>query len=105
MDPQSTGLYEVAVRLDEEPEELLNGGASDGLRILSEISPAGVASAQGIEMAAVEALWDRAGACLNVMPEPDDLFAAAAEAATLLYTAAWVVGSGSATTEGLQDLM
>jgi hypothetical protein len=105
MDSQPTDLYRLAVRLDEEPEELLNGGASEGLRVLSAISPEAVASERGIEVGEVKALWDRAGARLSAMPEPAELYPAAAEAATLLYGAAWVAGSASATVEDVRALI
>ena len=49
---------------------LKNGGASEGLRILGGMSPEAVAAERGIEVADVEALWDRAGARLSVMPDP-----------------------------------
>ncbi len=105
MNSQPTDLYRVAVRLDESPEELLNGGALEGLRVLGTISPEDVASERGIEVGEVQALWDRAGACLSEMPAPDELYPAAAEAATLLYGAAWVAGSESATVEDLRALI
>lgn len=100
-------LYTAAARLDESPTELLNGGAVDALSALEASAPdaEAVASARGIEQSDVSALWDRAGTRLRALPGSNDLFPAAAEAATLLYAAAWVLDSGSATTEGLQDLM
>jgi hypothetical protein len=105
MNSQPTDLYRVAVRLDEEPEELLNGGASEGLRVLGTISPEVVASERGIDLADVKALWDRAGARLSEVPAPDELYPAAAEAATLLYGAAWIAGSDSATAEDVRALI
>jgi hypothetical protein len=102
---QPTDLYRVAVRLDESPEELLNGGASEGVRVLDAISPEAVASERGIEVAAIKELWDRAGARLTAVPEPDELYPAAAEAASLLYGAAWVVGSASATAEDVRAII
>ena len=102
MDSQPAELYRVAVRLDEEPEELLNGGASEGLRVLGEISPEAVASARGIDAAEVRALWERAGTRLRTMPEAGELYSAAAEAAGLLYGVAWVAGSASATTDDVR---
>ncbi len=102
---EAADLFNVAVRLDESPTELLNGGAADALHALDAIAPDSVASLRGIEVTEVEALWDRAGARLRTMPAPADLFPAAAEAATLLYAAAWAASSDSVTSEGLQSLI
>jgi hypothetical protein len=105
MNSQPTDLYRVAVRLDESPEELLNGGAAEALRVLNSVPPEDVATARGFEVAEVKALWDRADARLREIPGPDELFPAAAEAATLLYAAAWAANSGAATAEGVRALM
>jgi hypothetical protein len=107
MTPGSADLYRVAERLDESPMELLNGGAADALRALdaSATETEAVASARGIDLSTVNELWERANLVLREAPEPDAVFAAAAEAATLLYTAAWVLDSDSATTEDLRALL
>ncbi len=104
---QSDDLYRVATRLDETPVELLNGGAADGLRALAASSDAitTVAAERGIEATTARALWDRADARLRDIPDQQALFPAAAEAAGLLYAAAWALGSASATTEDLQALL
>jgi hypothetical protein len=103
-------LYTVAARLDESPTEILNGGAVDGLNALaaSAQAAAAAASAHGIEPATVTALWARAEVRLRELPDADDaneMFPAAAEAATLLYAAAWVLDSDSVTAEGLGTLL
>jgi predicted xylose isomerase-like sugar epimerase len=107
MTASSADLFRVAERLDESPTELLNGGATDALRLLdasaSEIEA--VARTRGIELSTINALWERAGVCLREVPEADAVFSAAANAATLLYTAAWVLESDSATTEDLKALL
>jgi hypothetical protein len=105
MTSQPIDLFSVAVRLDESPEELLNGGATTALHTLDAFSPEAAASKAGIGVADVKALWDRAGARLREVPEPDELYPAAAEAANLLYAAAWVVNSESATSEDLQAFL
>lgn len=102
---QPASLFSVAVRLDESPIELLNGGAADALCALDAVAPEAVASLRGIEVTEVKALWDRASARLRELPAPDQLFPAAAEAATFLYAAAWAVGSDSVTSEDLRVLM
>jgi hypothetical protein len=104
MTPQVADLFGVAVRLDETPTELLNGGAADALRALAAITPDSVATLHGIEITEVRALWDRAGARLRETPGSDQLFPAAAEAATLLYAAAWAASSESVTPEDLRSL-
>jgi hypothetical protein len=105
MTSQSADLFSVAVRLDESPVELLNGGAAEALKALDAASPEAVASERGIDTSEVEALWARAGARLREVPGQDELFPAAAEAATLLYAAAWLLDSDEATTDGLRALM
>jgi hypothetical protein len=107
MTPRAAEIFTAAERLDESPMELLNGGANDALHALDasagEIE--GVAQSRGIEFAQVEELWQRASSRLRDLPEPDALYPAAAEAATLLYTAAWVLESDSVTTEDLRLLL
>lgn len=108
MTPAHSGaLFSAAERLDESPTELLNGGAAKALQILEACTAKAktAASDGGVEPAAVDALWERAGARLRKMPEPDELFSAAAEAASLLYAAAWVLHADSVTTEDLRSLM
>jgi hypothetical protein len=105
MTAQSTDLYRVAMRLDESPEELLNGGAITALHALDALPPEAAASKSGVEVAEVKALWDRAGARLREVPGSDELYPAAAEAANLLYAAAWVAGSNSLTVDDLRTLM
>lgn len=107
MAPSSADLYRIAERLDESPMELLNGGASDALRALETSAPetSAMAESRGLDPAAVSALWERATLLLQDAPEPDAVFSAAAEAATLLYTAAWVIDSDSATTEDLRAIL
>ena len=102
---RSSDLWHVAERLDESPMELLNGGAAEALSVLkaSASEAEAVASERGIELATVTELWERADARLREVPEPDAVFAAAADAASLLYTAAWVMESDSATTDELRD--
>jgi hypothetical protein len=100
-----TDLYQVAARLDESPEELLNGGAAEALRALNAVSPEVVASQRGIAVIEVKALWDRAGARLGQTPGPDELYPAAAEAATLLYGAAWVANSDAATVDDVRAII
>lgn len=86
---------------------MLNGGASDALIALDAATPEtqAVADARGIDISVMNELWARADACLRDVPGPDALYAAAAEAASLLYTAAWVIGSDTATTEELRDVL
>ncbi|HEY3864544.1 MAG TPA: hypothetical protein VGL54_00485 [Solirubrobacteraceae bacterium] len=100
-------LYTVAARLDESPTEIMNGGAVAGLNALAVSAQAAeaAASAHGIEPTTVTALWERAGVRLRELPDANEMFPAAAEAATLLYAAAWVFDSDSVTAEGLQALM
>lgn len=107
MTPSSADLYRVAERLDESPTELLNGGAADALRALDASAPEteAIARTRGIELSTMHALWERAGTRLREIPEPDAVFSAAAEAAALLYTAAWVLESDSATTEDLKAVL
>jgi hypothetical protein len=103
----SADLFRVAEMLDESPMELLNGGAADALRALdaSAAQTEAVAAERGIDLSTVNELWERAGACLREAPEPDAVFSTAAEAAALLYTAAWVLESNSATTEDLKAVL
>lgn len=108
MTPSDSGaLFRAATRLDETPAELLNGGADEALQALEqcEAEANAAASSQGVEPSAVDALWERAGARLRKVPEQDELYPAAAEAASLLYAAAWVLHSDAVTTEDLQALM
>jgi hypothetical protein len=105
MTSQPPDLFAVAVRLDECPVELLNGGAADALRALAAVAPEVVASQRGIEVMEVKALWEQAAVRLRDVPAPDQLFPAAAEAASLLYAAAWATNCDSATSEGLQALL
>lgn len=108
MNANAADLYAAAERLDESPVELTNGGAADALRAL-EASAADaevVAAERGIDVAAVQALWERAGARLRAVPaDADAVFVAAADAAALLYSAAWIFNSDAATTEGLLNLL
>jgi hypothetical protein len=103
----SGALFRAATKLDESPAELLNGGAAEALQVLEqcEAEAAAAAASQGVESSAVDALWERAGARLQKLPEQDELFPAAAEAASLLYAAAWVLHSDAVTTEDLRSLM
>lgn len=107
MTSHQTDLYAVAARLDESPTEMLNGGATDALGALAASAPEAeaVASSRGVEQATVKALWERADTRLRDLPGPDELFAAAADAATLLYAAAWMLDSECATTDELEALM
>jgi hypothetical protein len=101
-------LFSVAQMLDETPVELLNGGAADALRALAATAAEAeeVARTRGIELDAVHELWARANACLQDVPQLDGLYPAAAEAAALLYTAAWVLDSPeSATVADLRAVM
>ena len=107
MTSRPNDLHSVAERLDETPTEILNGGSLDALNALAATAPtvAAVASARGIDTATVSALWERTGTRLRQLPDANELFPAAAEAATLLHAAAWVMDSESATAEGLRTLM
>ncbi len=107
MTPVSADLFGVAERLDESPTELLNGGATEGLRALaaSESQARALATTRGLDVDTVRALWERAGARLREQPEVDALYPAAAEAAALLYTAAWVIDADSATDDDVRALM
>jgi hypothetical protein len=106
MTPSSAALFHAAQRLDESPMALLNGGASDALRALDESASETetVARARGIEVSTMNDLWARAGSRLREVPA-DDVFAAAADAASLLYTAAWALNSESATTDDLRAVL
>jgi hypothetical protein len=86
---------------------MLNGGASDALEALATAAPETkvVAQAREIDVSLVNELWERADARLRDVPEPAAVYDAAAEAASLLYTAAWVLRSDSATTEQLRDVL
>lgn len=107
MTESSAALFRVAQRLDESPTAMLNGGASDALRALEEAAPEteAVARARCIDSSALDDLWQRAGDRLRDVPEPDAVFEAAAEAASLLYTAAWIFASDAATDEDLRDVL
>ena len=107
MTADPVALLRVAELLDDSPLELLNGGAAAALGALEESSPhvQGIAEARGIEPAVVTELWERANERLRNMPAADDVFAASAEAASLLYTAAWVLESDSATTEDVRAVL
>jgi hypothetical protein len=86
---------------------MLNGGASDALEALEAAASetAEVARGRGIDGAALDELWARTDARLREVPEQDAIYPAAAEAASLLYTAAWVISSEDATTEQLRDVL
>jgi hypothetical protein len=103
----SSDLYRVAERLDESPMELLNSGAADALRALDASAPQTevVAAERDIDPSAMNQLWERAELRLRETPGPDEVFSAAAEAASLLYTAAWVLESESANTEDIRSLL
>jgi hypothetical protein len=107
MTESSAALFGAAQKLDETPMAMLNGGASDALSALNAAAPEVqiVARTRDIDVAVVNELWERAEARLREAPEPDAVFEAAAEAASLLYVAAWVFGSESATTDDLRDLL
>jgi hypothetical protein len=107
MTPNAAALFSAAQRLDESPTTMLNGGASDALRALDDAAPQveAVAQARAIDATVLSELWERAGARLRTVPEPNAVFEAAAEAAWLLYTAAWVISSDSATTAQLRDML
>jgi hypothetical protein len=106
MSPTSDALYRAAQRLDESPTTLLNGGASDALLALnaSQGEITAVAHARGVEVSEMDALWTRAASSLREVPA-DNVYAAAAEAASLLYTAAWMIGSDTATSEDLRAVL
>jgi hypothetical protein len=107
MNAVAASLFEAAERLDESPIELLNGGAHDALHALSRSSADAEAAAneRGLDTAAVAALWQRADARLRATPPADAVFAAAADAASLLYAAAWVLDSDAVTTEEVLYLL
>ena len=100
-------LLRVAERLDDSPTELLNGGAAEALRALSHSSTEieEIARARGIEISAVNELWERASQRLRDVPDEEEVFPAAAEAASLLYTAAWVLQSDSASSKDIRDVL
>jgi hypothetical protein len=103
----SADLLTAAERLDESPEELLNGGAIAALQALESCQPdiEAVAAAHGVDLPSLNALWERASARLRETPPLEQLFPAAAEAAVLLYSAAWVLRAESVTTEDLQSMI
>jgi hypothetical protein len=103
----SADLLTAAERLDESPEELLNGGAIAALQALESCQTdiEVVAAAHGIDLPALNALWEHARARLRETPTPEQLFPAAADAAALLYSAAWVLRAESVTTEDLQSMI
>lgn len=107
MTEASSELQRVAETLDESPTELLNGGAAEGLRALNAATSElqGIADARGLELSTVNELWERASVRLSDVPDEAALFPAAAEAAGLLYTAAWLMESEAATTEDVRDLL
>lgn len=107
MTSSSTALFLAAQRLDRSPMAMLNGGASDALDALDVAAPeiGTVAHARNIDVSLVNRLWARADARLRDVPQHDAVYPAAAEAASLLYTAAWVISSDDATTEQLRDLL
>jgi hypothetical protein len=107
MTPSSSSLFHAAQRLDESPLAILNGGASDALDALEAAAPetAAAAEARGIEVAVMNELWSRADARLREVPQGEAVYEAAAEAASLLYMAAWAIGSDSATTEQLREVL
>jgi hypothetical protein len=106
MTPTSDALFRAAQRLDESPMTILNGGASDALLALNEAASEteSIAHARGIEVADVNELWSRAATRLREV-SVEDVYVAAAEAASLLYTAAWVLGSESATADELRSIL
>lgn len=105
--PASIDVYNAAVRLDETPVELLNGGADAGLRALE--ASAGLsqelATSWGVDHHAVADLWNRAETSLRAAPEADTLFEAAADAAVLLYAAAWFLQADEITADDLEQLL
>lgn len=103
----SADLLTAAERLDESPEELLNGGAIAALQALEtcQTDIEAVAAAHGVDATTLNALWERAGARLRETPPLEDLFPAAADAAALLYSAAWVLVAESVTAEDLQSII
>lgn len=107
MTPYAAELLGAAVTLDESPKDLLNGGASAGLRALRASASAANATAAEHELdpAVVDELWARAISRLTEIPASEKLFAAAAEAANLLYTAAWVLEAGELTADEVRALI
>jgi hypothetical protein len=108
MTANAAELLRVAKRLDDFPMSLLNGGSSDASRALAASEPEAeaIAASRGIDCATVRQLWDRADVCLRETPGDDDaVFSRAAELASLLYTAAWMLESSSATTDDLTALL
>jgi hypothetical protein len=103
----SADLLTAAERLDESPEELLNGGATAALQALESCRTdvEAVAAAHGVDFPTLDALWERASARLRETPPLEQLFPAAADAAALLYSAAWVLRAESVTTEDLQSMI
>jgi hypothetical protein len=107
MAPHWANLFTAAERLDESPEEMLNGGATAALRTLESCQPdiEAVALSRSVDVTELNALWKRADARLRETPSPEELFPAAADAAALLYAAAWVLHADSVTTADLRSVL
>jgi hypothetical protein len=103
----SADLFTAAERLDESPEELLNGGAVEALRALQSCQPEieEVAARRGIDLTALNALWERASVRLRETPAPEELFPAAADAAGLLYAVAWALRADTVTPDDLRSMI
>jgi hypothetical protein len=103
----SADLFNAAVVLDESPVEMLNGGAAEGLRALEASAGLGaeLAVRRNVDPDAIHSLWDRAATALRRSPDGDELFPTAADAAVLLYAAAWFLGADDATTAQREQLL
>jgi hypothetical protein len=93
----SQALFSAAVRLDELPRHTLAYEAGTALEALEQTHDAArdTAAQKGFDASLVDAVWGDAAARLRAGPE-DDLFRAAADAASLLYTAAWLLDTPEA---------
>jgi hypothetical protein len=108
MMPLAAEVYNAAQKLDDTPIAILNGGAAEALRALQASAPEArrVADAHGVSLDEVYSLWERATARLSALPQtPDDVFPIAGEAASLLYTVAWLLDSEIITAEDLSALI
>lgn len=100
-------LYRAAAQLDESPIDLRNGTAAEALHALEACAGtiSEVAARHGLGVEKVELLWHRARTSLQQGADAEDVFASAAEAATLLYVAAWLLEVPAATASDLDLLL
>lgn len=103
----SADLFNAALVLDESPITMLNGGAAVGLRALEASAGLGeeLAVRRNVDPDAIHTLWARAATVLRRTPDADELFPTAADAAVLLYAAAWFLEADDVTTAQLEQLL